>query len=82
MSFPTLAGYLFGGRDVTWFSAAYNWFALVALVSAVALSEFGVIAARVGQLVRRRRVKYRTEANRRSPGHATFRQQRLEHSST
>jgi CubicO group peptidase (beta-lactamase class C family)/uncharacterized membrane protein YdjX (TVP38/TMEM64 family) len=54
LSFPTLAGLLFGGRDVTWFSAAYNWLALVALVAAAALASASVVAARILKLARRR----------------------------
>lgn len=60
LMFPTLAGSLFGGRDVTLFSASYNWFALVALVAAAALAEVGVITARVGGLLRLRRHRRRT----------------------
>ncbi len=33
LSFPAFDGFLFGGRDVTWFSILYNWFALAALAS-------------------------------------------------
>lgn len=40
-------------RDVTWFSAAYNWLALVMLVAAVALAEIAVVLTRVVRLVRR-----------------------------
>lgn len=47
IAFPTLAGLLFGGRDVTWFTTLYNWFALLALVAATMLAEAGVIIARV-----------------------------------
>lgn len=55
LAFPILAGFLFGGRDVTWFSTAYNWLALVALVAVTALAELCVIVARIGHLARARR---------------------------
>lgn len=51
-SFPALAGFLFGGRDVTWFSTAYNWPALLVLVVAVGLASAFVIAARFIGLTR------------------------------
>lgn len=50
LAFPAIAGFLFGGRDVSWLSALYGWFALVALV--VGVAETGVMAARIGHLVR------------------------------
>lgn len=46
-SFPALAGFVFGGRDVTWFSTAYNWPALQVLVVTVAFASASVVAARV-----------------------------------
>lgn len=52
LRFPVLAGLLFGGRDVTWFSAAYGWFALAVLVAATALAAAGVVTARVCALLR------------------------------
>lgn len=52
LAFPAIAGFLFGGRDVTWISALYGWFALVALVAVAAVAEVGVIVARIGHLVR------------------------------
>ena len=55
LAFPTLAGLTFGGRDVTWLSATYNWFALVALVAAVGLAAAAVTVARSARLVRLRR---------------------------
>lgn len=55
LCFPTLAGFLFGGRDVTWFSTAYNWFALLVLVAVVALVEAVVIVTRLHRLARLRR---------------------------
>lgn len=65
LAFPSLAGFLFGGRDVTWFSTAYNWFALVALVAATALAELCVTVARIGHLARARR---RTSSTKPSDG--------------
>jgi hypothetical protein len=53
LSFPALAGFLFGGRDVTWFSTAYNWPALLVLVVTVGLASGLVVAARVIRLARR-----------------------------
>lgn len=52
LSFPTLAGWLFAGRDVTWFSTAYNWPALLVLVVATALASASVVAARAFKMVR------------------------------
>lgn len=50
--FPLLAGFLFGGRTVTWRSITYTWPALAVFLGAVALAESAVIAGRILHLLR------------------------------
>ena len=53
VAFPKIAGYLLGGRDVSWLAAAYGWPALAAFVlaamvaSAVSLTAAGVAGDRL-----------------------------------
>lgn len=53
--FPGVAGFLFGGRDVTWLSAVYGWVALVTLVTVAALASLATTGARATHLLHRRR---------------------------
>ncbi|MBC7973606.1 MAG: beta-lactamase family protein [Myxococcales bacterium] len=46
LAFPTLAGLLFGGRNVTWFSLFYGWFALGVLVVCTGAGESALLLAR------------------------------------
>ncbi len=50
IAFPTIAGYLIGGRDVSWLAAAYGWPALVAFVLAAMVASAVSMVARVSQL--------------------------------
>ena len=43
--FPRLLGSLIGGRDVTWSSAAYGWFALVLLVLLMLAASLAIAEA-------------------------------------
>lgn len=49
LTFPELAGLLFGGRDITWFTTFYGWFALGVLVATIAVAEIAVTLARIVQ---------------------------------
>ena len=49
--FPTFAGFLFGGRDVTWLSAVYGWGALVVLVCVTGIASLTTTVARAARLV-------------------------------
>jgi hypothetical protein len=53
--FPAIAGFLFGGRDVTWLSAVYGWVALVVLVVAAAAASAGTLIARSVHVARLQR---------------------------
>ncbi len=54
VSFPTLAGFVFGNRDVTWTSALYGWLALVVWLAIVALMNMWIVVARALRLIQRR----------------------------
>ncbi len=53
-AFPAIAGTAFGGRAVTWSSAAYAWPAAVILVVAVLIATLATLGARAWQLTRTR----------------------------
>ena len=48
--FPTFAGFLFGGRDITWLSAVYGWVALVVLVAVTGIASLTTAVARAAHL--------------------------------
>jgi CubicO group peptidase (beta-lactamase class C family) len=54
-AFPAIAGNAFGGRAVSWSSAAYAWPAAVILVVAVLIATLATLGARVWHLARTRR---------------------------
>lgn len=53
VNLPTVAGFVFGNRDVTWKSALYGWLALVIWLAAVALINSLVLAIRSYHLVKK-----------------------------
>jgi hypothetical protein len=54
-AFPDIAGYVLGGRDVSWLAAAYGWPALVAFVLAAMVASAASLIADAWQLIRLRR---------------------------
>ena len=53
--FPAFAGFLFGGRDITWLSAVYGWGALVVLVAVTGIASLTTAVARAAHLYAFRR---------------------------
>jgi CubicO group peptidase (beta-lactamase class C family) len=61
---PTLAGLVFGNRDVTWTSSAYGWLALVVWAAAAAVINAAIVAARTFHLAQHRLHERRRNAAR------------------